>query len=427
MKIIFLIFLIYSTNLFSSDLVNWKAYKKDIKKPVFILLTNDLENKLDQKVFSDKRLAKLLNEKFYPIKVDVNENYDFKNRYLFMTAPSVAILNEKGVFIMKKRNYSSLTIESDLLNYLESLKNNSIRKMLSEKSREMMYKKFYTAYFLKTTKVLVDRSSELKAFMKKNIQEDTYYFNVRLLKPLYDYAYSVLKGDFSTASKLVAQAHVDLLLASKIFNKDYIYKSSIKNWSKPSREIIYKDNISFLKLLLTLNYKEESENIFAFLDKNYAKFTDVEKLLFKTVKLELKNSDSSKSDLKKLVSLNKNSRYLNVKTAVLKAYLELYKTDKTLKKEIINFADKLEDDFYNFEKGAFYDVRKSTEPFGFKFIPIVENIELAYTYTLLYKVTGDYNNVIVAKEILALMNETSIDNLIYSKYLLTISNLNSIK
>ena len=426
MKVVFLIFLTYSLNIFSADLVNWKSYKKNTKKPVFILLTDGSLDKSNDKIFSNKRLSKLLNDKFYSIKVNINKELDLKNRYLFMTPPSIAILNPKGIIITKKRNYSAITIETDLLKYLESLKNKSIKKALSDVSRQAMYRIFYPTYFMENTKELIDRKAEIQRFMKRNLNMDTMFFKVRFLKPLYNYVYSILNGNFSEYEKLVVQAHVDTFLSGKIFNEEYIYKASFKNWSNPQKIIIYKDNISLVKILLNLDYKKKAKKVLNYLNSNYDKLSIEEKILFKTVSLNFSQDKSVIASLETLIKENKNSKYLNIQIAIFKAYLKLYEYTKsdTIKNDLFIFVNNFDKNFYDEEKGAFYDVKIGEEPFGFKFIPIIENIEIAYLYTLLYEIRKDFNDLIMARYILSLMNKTSVDNLIYSKYLLVISNLN---
>lgn len=427
MKISFLIFLILPFYVFSNDLVNWKEYKKNINKPVFILLTDDFNNQTDKKIFSNKRLAKLLNEKFYSIKINVNKETDFKNRYLLMTPPSIAILDQNGIIITKKRNYSALTIERDLYNYLESENNKSMKRMLSDVSRQAMYEVYYSAYFLENSKELVDRSDELRSFLVNKINLKKMYFNVSYLRPLYDYCFSILNMKNSTGyENLIVDAHINSLLENKIFDKDHIFKASYNDWSRPIDKIIYKDNINLLILLYKSGNTSMALKVDHFLNDNYKKMTTEEKILYKTFVSNNLTKDVPK-DLKTLINNNKNSKYLRVQTAILKAYFSFYKHDKNIKSEMLNFIDKLENNFYDEKKGIFYDVKKGTEPFGFKYVNIHNNIELAYLYTELYQIDFDFNNLMMAKYILSFMNTTSIDNLIYSKYLLAIENLSSLE
>ncbi len=427
MKSFFLIFLILPFYIFSNDLVNWKEYRKNINKPVFILLTDDFNSQTDKKIFSNKRLAKLLNENFYSIKININEKTDFKNRYLLMTPPSIAVLDKNGIIITKKRNYSVLTIERDLYNYLESEKNKSMRKMLSDISKQAMYQVYYSAYFLENSKELVNRSDEVRSFLTNKISLNKMYFNVSYLKPLYNYCFSILNMDNSTGyENLIIDAHIDSLLENKIFDKDHIFKASYRDWSKPIKKIIYKDNINLLILLYKLGNTTMALKVDHFLYANYKKMTIEEKILYKTFVSNNLTKDVP-NDLKTLINDNKNSKYLGVQTSILKAYLSFYKHDKNIKSEMLNFIDKFENNFYDKKKGVFYDVKKGTEPFGFKYVDIENNIELAYLYTELYKINLDFNDLIMAKYILSFMNTTSIDNLIYSKYLLAVENLSNLE
>jgi hypothetical protein len=412
-------------HLYSNDSVNWQPYKKNIDKPVFMLLTTDLNNKTDNKIFQNKRLVKLLNENFYSIKVDINENIDFKNRFLFMSPPSIAILNEKGIIITKKRNYSTLTIERDLYNYLESLKNKSIRKMLDKITREAMYKTYYSAYFFENTKNLIDRTNEIKNFVINEINFDTMFFKISFMKPLYDYAFSILNIDNKEPYlKLILESHIDSLLEGKIFNKDHIFKASYNDWNKPIKNIIYKDNIKLMEILNHIGNFNIADKITLYLNKNYQKLTTEEKILLSTRIITKKFTEEELNKIKNLIKNNNNSKYLNERIAIFKAYLSIYKYDKDILTEFLEFINKLEKDFYDEEKGVFYDVKINTEPFGFKFVDLSQNIELAYLYTLLYDLTSDFDNLVTAKYILSFMNKTSIDNLIYSKYVIAIDNLN---
>ncbi len=423
MKLFFIFLVLYPVFSFSGDFVNWKEYKKDIKKPVFLLLTDDFNNQTDKNIFSRKRLAKLLNEKFYPMKIDVNKKPDFKNRYLLMTPPSIAILDENGIIFTKKRNYSALTIERDLYNYLESVKNKSMGKMFSDISKQAMIQVYYSAYFLKNSKELVNRSREVRNFIINEIDLSKMYFNVSYLKPLYDYCFSVLNMKNSTGyENLIVDAHINSILESNIFDKDHIFKGAFKNWNKPIRKIVYKDNIKLMELLYTQGNKSMALKIDHFLYTKYNDMTTEEKILYKTFASD-NLTRNVPEDLKTLIKDNLNSRYLNIQIAILKGYLSIYNHDKSIKKELLNFIDKLENNFYDEEKGIFYDVKEGTEPFGFKYVDIVENIELAYLYTKLYLITQDFNNLITTKYILSFMNTTSVDNLIYSKYLLAVENL----
>ena len=69
-----------------------------------------------------------------------------------MTPPSIAILDKNGVIFTKKRNYSALTIERDLYNYLESQKNKSMKRMFFDISKQAMFQVYYSAYFLENSK-----------------------------------------------------------------------------------------------------------------------------------------------------------------------------------------------------------------------------------------------------------------------------------
>jgi len=426
MKIIFLTTLLLPFYIFSNNLVRWKEYKKNINKPVFMLLTDTPNNKTDKKIFSNPRLAKLLNEKFYPIKIDVTKEPEFKNRYLLMTPPSIAILDKNGIIITKKRNYSTLTIERDLYNYLESLKNKSIRKMLNKISHRAMHSIYYPSYFLKNTKELINRSKNISDFIIKEINTDKMFFNTPFMKPLYDYSFSVLSTKSNTYEKLIASAHIDSLIESKMFDKDHVFKGAYNHWSKPLKKIIYKDNIKLLELLLMLGNKEYALKIDHYLSENYKKLNNEEKLLYKSVAGQYLTKNTP-SELTDLVNKNKDSKYLTTQTAIFKAYLTMYQHQGSIKNELIKFVDNMENNFYDIEKGVFYDVKKNTEPFGFKFVDIIVNIELAYLYTKLYEITKDFNYLITTKYILSFMNTTSIDNLIYSKYLIAIENLTKLE
>jgi len=415
MKYILFLFLSYS--LFGA--VNWKPYKKNTDKPVFLLLTDNPNDNLDKKIFSNERLAKLLNENFYPIKIDINKNPDFKNRYLLMTPPSIAVLDKNGRIITKKRNYTALTTERDLYNYLEALKDENLKKEMEKISHRVMYQTFFSAYFYKNPKVLLDRRKEVENFVFDKLNYEKMYFNTVFMKPLYDYCYSVLKGNFGPYEKLIAFTHLNYLLKSKIFDNDRIYKGAYNTWDKPLKKIIFKDNIKLLDLLAITGYESYFDKVRKFLESNYHKMTDEEKLLFKTVVMKHKGGKIPVE----LIEKNLNSKYIYNNIAVLKAYLALYKNNNEIKNQLISFENKLVKNFYDAKKGIFYDVKKGYEPFGFKYVDIIANLELSYLYTELFKITQDYNNLIIAKDILSFSDRTSVDNLIYSKYLIAMENV----
>ena len=418
----FLVFFLLPIFIFSKNSVNWKPYKKNVNKPIFILLTDDLNSKADKKIFSTERLADLINKKFYPIKIDVNEKIDFKNRFLLMTPPSIAVLSPSGVIYIKKRNYTPLTIERDLYNYLESEKNKSLKRMMDKISSMAMFNTYFPAYFLKNPKVLINRSEEVYNFILKNIDYKKYFFNVSFLKPLYDYCFSVFKmNKVPFLEKLIAYSHVDILLNSKIFEKNHIYKGAYGSWNRPIKKIIIQDNLKFLELLLILK-SDKSSDLISYIDNNYEKLKSAEKLYYKTLLYEYGIKDTS-SEIISLIEKVKNSEYLVYRMKVLKAYEVLYRNKKISKSVLISFIDMFEKDFYDEEKGIFYDVKKGSEPFGFKYVDTVANINLAYLYTELYKITANPDNLVTATYILSFMNTTSIDNLVYSKYLIAIENL----
>ncbi len=406
---------------------NWKKLEeRDSSKATLLYIKKDNSKDL---VFNNDRLSKLINEKFNAVMVS-QERYDLVNRYIDFSIPTIALIDKDGMIIFKKSNFATSTVERLLLSYLESLKTEKGRLEILNNSKLETQKIFAYSYFVKNSREFYNQNDKIKDYIFNK------YPKLRLNKkiPLLELSRVILESGDVILS-LWAQKHIDILINSKIYNNSHISKRSFKDWDTPSKEFLIKDNINLAKSLLILgktdsNYFKVAKEIVLFLEKQLnEKLSSIDRLDTLSFLASYYSTDKFVAETKKEINILKNSNLLKEQISVLNAYTELMDRDfkSSLKGiaykkavttlEVENFIKDLNKNFYLIDTFAYQDTKIGKEPFGFKFISDKENLELAYTFSRLYKVTKDKKYLEYSKDILTLIKKISIADLLFSKYL----------
>ncbi len=444
----YIVLFLFSINLFAA--VNWKDYTEKPDKPIFLYLySGDFSDDSIQKTLDDKNVSKLINENFYPIKINSTERPDLVSRYVYVKLPSFAILLEDGRVASQGRNTSPINMQRELLSFLESLKTQKDYDEMIKNSNILMQQRLLFSYFTENSNQIENKSNLITIKLKEIFDFKIGGIKVGFKSVLPYFLYSaVTMGNELFELKWMSELQIDEMLKSKIFNKNHIFTSSKGNWNNPDLFVKFKTNVLFAQTLIHLYektkqkpYLENAKEILTFLkaemnsipyifDSKKAEIKyefDFVEYYVASLKYQYIQNENNTETIKEFRDfLDKLSKkeiiYLNQYSILLKGYTFLYKfsSDNADLLKAQENADEIVSKFYDYDKSIFYDVVNGKEPFGYKFVNIEDNIELALNYIHFSVMSKKYVYMLLSETILSFMNSIHQDSLIDTFYLLTI-------
>ncbi len=362
--------------------VVWQQLTENSTKPIFLYISGDGDNRETiDKTLSNPKVSDLINKNFTPIYCDETERPDLANRYLYIKAPSVTVVYPDGNIGFQSRNMSPITLQGDILGFLEA------QKQGTKIDLTLLQSRVFAAYFVENSNIPDDLSDIIKDFLIKSFDfsKGSLKMAPNRIFPRFLY-YSTLPDFKDEMIKLFAQYQIDSMIKSNRFEKlknEELYWSimAVKNLFESTKSKIYSDIFEKYKDSFDIFLKKERKHSF-----------------LNHINIFLKNE---------IDSLNKD--------------------DASSLKSAGNIINSIYKNFFDTNKNIFYDVEIGKEPFGVKFVSLKDNLDLAVSFLRYSELTSTNSNLESVIGIISFMNGTNSENLLDTSYLYLMDKLKTIK